>query len=117
MYMCVWMGGCIFSFLFFSFCLSASGVDVCGGGCCCLTLHTPHQPTTTTTTAEGAHQHTPTPTTTKTEGGLVALQPHTAAFSKMANPHAVLESELKYYSCVTKGVRAWFRYFRVYVCI
>lgn len=42
----------------------------------------------------------------ETEGGLVALQPHTAAFSKMANPHAVLESELKYYSCVTKGVRA-----------
>lgn len=28
----------------------------------------------------------------------------------MANPHAVLESELKYYSCVTKGVRVYYEY-------
>ena len=39
------------------------------------------------------------------EGGLVSLQPHDASFNKLSNVHAVLEQELKYYSCVTQGVR------------
>jgi len=34
----------------------------------------------------------------------VSLQPHQSAFNKLFNVHAVLEQELKYYSCVTQGV-------------
>uniref|UniRef100_I2CR02 Ubiquitin fusion degradation 1 n=1 Tax=Nannochloropsis gaditana (strain CCMP526) TaxID=1093141 RepID=I2CR02_NANGC len=44
------------------------------------------------------------------EGGLVSFQPHQAAFNKLANVHAVLEQELKYYSCVTQGTTIRFKH-------
>lgn len=44
------------------------------------------------------------------EGGLVSLQPHQAAFNKLSNVHAVLEQELKYYSCVTQGTTIRFKH-------
>ncbi|KAM3568484.1 hypothetical protein VYU27_009390, partial [Nannochloropsis oceanica] len=43
-------------------------------------------------------------------GGLVSLQPHQAAFNKLSNVHAVLEQELKYYSCVTQGTTIRFKH-------
>lgn len=42
------------------------------------------------------------------DGGLVTFQPHSAEFGKLANAHAVLEAELKYYSSITSGVRRLF---------
>lgn len=35
----------------------------------------------------------------------MTFQPHSAEFGKLANAHAVLEAELKYYSSITSGVR------------
>ncbi|CAM9551036.1 unnamed protein product [Phaeothamnion confervicola] len=43
-------------------------------------------------------------------GGTVVLQPHTSAFAKLTNSQAVLEMELKHYSCLTKGTTISFNY-------
>lgn len=37
------------------------------------------------------------------KGGKIVLQPHSSAFLKMANHQAVMETELRHYSAVTRG--------------
>ena len=43
-------------------------------------------------------------------GSLVQLRPHSSEFTKIANPQAVLETELKHYSSLTRGATIAFDY-------
>ena len=43
-------------------------------------------------------------------GSLVQLRPHSSEFTKIANPQAVLETELKHYSSLTRGSTIAFDY-------
>lgn len=50
-------------------------------------------------------------TTTTPPGSLAKLRPHSSSFSNdIANPQAVLETELRHYSCLTKGSTIAFDY-------
>ncbi|CAM9536189.1 unnamed protein product [Pylaiella littoralis] len=58
-----------------------------------------------------------------TKGGTILLQPHSSEFLKMSNHQAVMETELRHYSAITRGTTVAFRYrktlykFNVLECI
>eukprot|EP00752_Nemacystus_decipiens_P005139 g4663.t1 len=58
-----------------------------------------------------------------TKAATIVLQPHSSAFLKMSNHQAVMETELRHYSAITRGTTVAFRYrkklykFNVLECI
>ncbi|CAM9256282.1 unnamed protein product, partial [Scytosiphon promiscuus] len=58
-----------------------------------------------------------------TKASKIVLQPHTSSFLKMSNHQAVMETELRHYSAITRGTTVAFRYrkklykFNVLECI
>ncbi|CAN0035964.1 unnamed protein product [Ectocarpus sp. 12 AP-2014] len=58
-----------------------------------------------------------------TKASKIVLQPHSSAFLKMSNHQAVMETELRHYSAITRGTTVAFRYrktlykFNVLECI
>jgi len=44
------------------------------------------------------------------QGGLVKFQPHSSDFLKLSNHQAIMENELKHYSCLTTGTTISFKY-------